>query len=96
MDEFVNKFFELHLHYLEESRRKGLPSMPCPSVREALDWFVSLQKQGYPLVLDLLTGNSHANALLKISPAGFDVTSFDPLSQCLVTYTPRALRPLPS
>ena len=77
----ATRFFALHPQYLEASLAKGLGSRACPDVTETLQWLADeTQKRSIttPRVpLGLLTGNSQANALLKIKAAGIDPAIFD-------------------
>lgn len=77
----VHDFFKLHPQYLETSLARGFRSEPCPEVNKILDWLAALQRENTHsrsvVPLGLLTGNSQANALLKIRAAGIDPNLFD-------------------
>ena len=81
LDAAMQKFFLLHPLYLEESFAKGFESKPCPEVHQFLGRLAAktrIQNQTRPKALvGLLTGNSQANALLKLKTAGIDTKIFD-------------------
>ncbi|KAL5360944.1 Clavaminate synthase-like protein [Aspergillus floccosus] len=75
----VEKFLRLHSRYMEFSLSKGFPVFPCPRTREFLEWLAAEKMshgQSGPII-GLLTGNSRANALMKLRVAGIDTTIFD-------------------
>jgi len=77
----VQEFFKLHPRYLETSLARGFRSEPCPEVNEILDWLAAQQREHAHsrsvVPLGLLTGNSQANALLKIRAACINPNLFD-------------------
>ncbi|KAL8784872.1 MAG: hypothetical protein Q9195_008865 [Heterodermia aff. obscurata] len=81
IDAAAARFFALHPQYLEASLTNGLASRACPDVADVLQWLAGeTQKRSImarKVLLGLLTGNSQANALLKIKAAGIDPTIFD-------------------
>lgn len=75
----TQEFLHRHPSYLRDSADKGFKSEPCPGVYEFLDWLHHLERSDSGLngFLGLLTGNSRANALLKIQEAGLSTAMFD-------------------
>ncbi|RDW72324.1 uncharacterized protein DSM5745_07496 [Aspergillus mulundensis] len=75
----AERFLESHPKYLQASLENGFSSIPCPGVKEILEW-LALKKENVDsqtLRVGLLTGNSRANALLKIRAAGIETNIFD-------------------
>ncbi|KAF2200468.1 Clavaminate synthase-like protein [Delitschia confertaspora ATCC 74209] len=78
LERTAKKFFALHPQYLRDSLERGFVSKPCPQVQEFLNWMTNeTDSHGHPISVGLLTGNSKANALLKISAAGLPTEIFD-------------------
>lgn len=71
-EEVVKFFFRLHPQYLRESLKKpDCNSVSCSQIQDALNWLVEeVNMMDGSAYVGLLTGNSRANALLKISAAG--------------------------
>ncbi|KAL4808821.1 HAD-like domain-containing protein [Aspergillus unguis] len=75
----IEKFLQLHPEYLEKSMQKGFLSVPCEGVLDTLEWVAAKKQtlQAPTLRVGLMTGNSCANALLKLKAAGINTDIFD-------------------
>ncbi|KAL3468542.1 hypothetical protein BJX64DRAFT_246192 [Aspergillus heterothallicus] len=75
----IDKFLQQHPSYLQKSLDKGLLSIPCPGVKETLEWLAARAKDSRSPILriGLMTGNSRPNALLKLTAAGINTSIFD-------------------
>ena len=81
LQSLVQQFFQLHPQYLKDSLAKGYRSEVCPGANSMLEWVTTQKDEQHDAQtitpIGLLTGNSKANALLKISAAGIDPNMFD-------------------
>ncbi|KAL4901426.1 hypothetical protein BDW74DRAFT_187666 [Aspergillus multicolor] len=75
----IERFLESHPKYLQAAVEEGFTSVACTGAKETLEWLAEKKQtlDSPTLRIGLLTGNSRANALLKIRTAGIDTEIFD-------------------
>ncbi|KAL2809178.1 hypothetical protein BJX63DRAFT_370058 [Aspergillus granulosus] len=75
----IEQFLQRHPSYLQKSLEKGFLSIPCPGVKDTLQWLATKMKNSESPILriGLMTGNSRPNALLKLTAAGINTSFFD-------------------
>ena len=74
----VRSFFDLHPVYMSQSIDKGFQASRCVKILETLEWLATQRENSdHEVCIGLLTGNSRANTILKLTAAGIPINAFD-------------------